>query len=95
MRAPSNPIVLPDWLRAYERNHRSSVGALPIAVPLCYFFSKKTIRYHRRGRWRAPRRQVSLGRRQRHRSFVRVQSDVRRGFLCNPRLIVRRFLVEA
>jgi hypothetical protein len=30
-----------------------------------------------------------------HRSFVRVQSDVRRGFLCNPRLIVRRFLVEA
>jgi hypothetical protein len=25
----------------------------------------------------------------------RVQSDVRRGFLCNPRLIVRRFLVEA
>jgi hypothetical protein len=24
-----------------------------------------------------------------------VQSDVRRGFLCNPRLIVRRFLVEA
>jgi hypothetical protein len=30
-----------------------------------------------------------------HRSFVRVESDVRRGFLCNPRLIVRRFLVEA
>ena len=30
-----------------------------------------------------------------HRLFVRVQSDVRRGFLCNPRLIVRRFLVEA
>jgi hypothetical protein len=30
-----------------------------------------------------------------HRSFARVQSDVRRGFLCNPRLIVRRFLVEA
>jgi hypothetical protein len=24
-----------------------------------------------------------------------VRSDVRRGFLCNPRLIVRRFLVEA
>ena len=30
-----------------------------------------------------------------HRSFVRVRSDVRRGFLCNPRLIVRRFLLEA
>ena len=30
-----------------------------------------------------------------HRSFVRVRSDVGRGFLCNPRLIVRRFLVEA
>jgi hypothetical protein len=26
---------------------------------------------------------------------VRCTSDVRRGFLCNPRLIVRRFLVEA
>jgi hypothetical protein len=25
----------------------------------------------------------------------RLRSDVRRGFLCNPRLIVRRFLVEA
>jgi hypothetical protein len=30
-----------------------------------------------------------------HRSFVRVRSDVRRGFLCDPRLIVRRFLLEA
>jgi len=27
--------------------------------------------------------------------FVRAQSNVRRGFLCNPRLIVRRFLIEA
>jgi hypothetical protein len=30
-----------------------------------------------------------------HSSFVYVRSDVRRGFLCDPRLIVRRFLLEA
>jgi hypothetical protein len=30
-----------------------------------------------------------------HRLFVRVRSDVRRGFLCDPRFIVRRFLLEA
>ena len=30
-----------------------------------------------------------------HSSFVCVRSDVRRSFLCDPRLIVRRFLLEA
>jgi hypothetical protein len=38
---------------------------------------------------------VPCGRKPLFVTFVRVQSDVRRGFLCNPRLIVRRFLIEA
>jgi site-specific DNA recombinase len=37
---------------------------------------------------------LGAARTKRTRPFVRVRSDVRRGFLCDPRLIVRRFLLE-